>query len=237
MTQRLQIIASSNFKKPLFSKWQKIHVLLDPIEMENLLEHLLPLAILNNSEVVPWGKIFLQIDAFMNTYQKYIDILQGKIPKQKIGLSYALSEQIDNFRAVTVAPDKYICRAVQPDVHMQAHEFLLDSGGQILPQVFSNEAISWGVQFSYPAIFQDSYTMEVFQTTRKPFSGWQLFSSIRGWIRNHSVPLPINFQGKIIHTPIRIGREAATWIANYIDREKLDVCGNTLSKICQVQTI
>lgn len=237
MTQKLEIIPSSNFKKPLFSKWQKIQVLLDPVEMEKLLQHLSPLAIINSSEVVPWEKISVQVDEFITIYQKYVDMLRGKIPKQKIGLSYALSEQIDNFRAVSVAPGKYICRAVQPDVHMQAHEFLLDSGGRMLPQVFSNEAICWGVQLSYPAIFQDGYIMEVFQATRKPFSGWQLFSSIRSWMRNHTVPLPIHFKEKIIYLPIRIGREASTWIANHIDREKLDICKNTLSKICQRQTI
>lgn len=205
--------------------------------MENLLKYLSPLSILNSSEVVPWEKISPAIDVFMNKYMTYIHMLQGKIPKQKINLSYALSQQLNNFRAVAVAPDKFICRALQPDVHMQTCEFLLDSKRKILPQVFSNESIRWGIQFSYPAIFQDGYTMEVFQATRESFPGWKLFSSIRKWIRNNTVPLPIHFQGKIIHLPIRLGIKATTWISSHIDREKIDICEKTLSKSCQRQTV
>lgn len=237
MTQSLIIIESSTFKKPLFSKWQKIQVLLDPTEMGNLLQHLSPLSILNNSEVVRFEEISLTIDVFMNRYLTYIDMLRGKIPKQKINLSYALPGQLDNFRAVAVAPGKFICRALQPDVHMQTCEFLLDPAGKILPQVFSIGAIYWGIQLSYPAIFQDGYTMEVFYATRDSFPGWKLFSAIRSWIRNHTVPLPIHFRKKIIHLPIRLGREAATWISSHIDREKLDICENTLSKSCRRQTV
>lgn len=237
MSKPLQIIESSDFKRPLFSKWQKIQVLLDPIEMENLLRYLSPLAILNISEVVPFDKTSLTIDTFMNKYQKYIDMLRGKTPKQKISLTYALSQQIENFRAIAVGQKQYICRPLQPEVHMQTHEFLLDSNGKILPQVFSKETISWGIQLSYPAIFQNAYTMEVIQATRTSFNGWKVFSCIRNWIRTHTLPLPVHYQEKIIQLPIRLGKKAATWIQDHVDQDKICISEINTSRICQKQTI
>lgn len=223
MTQPLQIIASSKFKKPLFSKWQKIQVLLDPIEMENLLQHLSPFFMFNISAVIPFKKISLTLDAFMDAYQKYIDMLRGKIPKQKIVLTYALSQQIDNFCAISVTPNQYICRALQPEIHLQTYEFLLDSEGKILPQVFSQEAIAWGIQFAYPAIFQNPYTMEVFPATRSSFLGWKVFSCLRNWLRTHSAPLVVQIQGKNIYLPVRLGKKATAWIDEHIDRDKIAI--------------
>lgn len=236
MTERLEIIASNKFKKPLFSKWQKLQVLLDPIEMENLLRHLSPLFMFNISEVIPFEKISLPLDTFMNDYQKYIDMLRGKIPKQKIVLTYALSQRIENFCAIAVSPNQFICRALQPDIHLQAYEFLLDSEGKILPQVFSPETISWGIQFAYPAIFQDAYTMEVFPATRASFLGWKVFSCLRNWLRRHSMPLRVQIKGNNIYLPIRLGKKAADWIDEHIDRAKIAISENIVSKICQKQT-
>lgn len=237
MTQPLQIIASSNFKKPLFSKWQKVQVLLDPVEMENLLQHLSPLFMFNISEVIPFEKISLALDTFMNAYQKYINMLRGKIPKQKIVLTYALSQRIDNFCAIAVTPNQFICRALQPEIHLQTYEFLLDSEGKILPQVFSQETIGWGIQFAYPAIFQDAHTMEAFPATRASFLGWKVFSCLRNWLRIHSMPLGVQIQGKNIYLPIRLGKKAADWIDEHIDRDKIAISEDIISKICQKQTL
>lgn len=233
MTYPLQIIAASTFKKPLFSKWQKLQVLLDPIEMRSLLQHLSPLCMLNISEVIPFGKISVTLDTFMNTYQKYIDMLRGKIPKQKIVMTYALSQRIDNFCAIPVTKDHYICRALQPEIHLQTYEFLLDSKGKVLPQVFSQETISWGIQFAYPAIFQDAYTMEVFSATRSSFIGWKLFGCLRNWLRIHSAPLTVQIQEKNIYLPVRLGKKAAAWIDEHMDRDKVTIRKDIVPQICR----
>lgn len=237
MSQPLQIISFNTFKNPLFSKWQKMQVLLDPIELENLLHHLSPLFLLNISEVVPYEKISLSIETLVNTYQKYIDIVRGKIPKQKINLTCAVSQRTDPFRVLAVTANQYICRSLQPEVHLQTYEFLLDARGKILPQVFSQDAISWGLQFAYPAIFQDPYSMEVFQATRASFLGWKMFSAIRHWIRIHSAPLPIEIQGKIVYLPVRIGKKAATWIQEHIDRDTIAISEKGISQLCHKQTL
>lgn len=236
MIQLLQIIPPNKFKKPLFSKWQKIQVLLDPIEMEKLLQHLSPLLLFNISEVLSFEKISLTLDTFMNHYQKYIDMLRGKIPQQKIILTYALSQRIENFCAIEVTPNQFICRPLQPEIHLQVYEFLLDSEGKILPQVFSPETIRWGIQFAYPAIFQDAYTMEVFPATRASFLGWKVFSSLRNWLRRHSMPLKVQIKGNNTYLPIRLGKKAADWIDEHIDRDKIAINRDILSKICQKQT-
>lgn len=223
MTWSLQIVSPDHFQKPHFSKWQKIEVLLDPVELERLLQYLSPLVILNTSGVIRREKISIQVDEFTCLYEKYIAMLQGKIQRDRICLSYALSQRLENFSVVKLSSNKYICRMVQPDVQIQAYSFLLDEAGKPLSQVFSEEAIPFGLQFSYPAIFQDTQTMEVFSTTKNGFAGWKLFSAIRSWIRSYTAPLPIRFQEKTIKLPIRTGRLAAAWLTSHIDRDRIPI--------------
>lgn len=237
MTGSLQIISKSHFQKPHFSKWQKVQVLLDPIELERLLQDLSPLFILNTSGVVLREKISIEIDEFACLYKKYIAILRGKIPKEKIPLSFALSQRLENFCVVNLSSNKYICRMIQPDVQIQAYSFLLDESGKPLLQVFSEESVPFGLQFSYPAIFQDGATSEVFSTTKNTFSGWKLFSAIRSWIRNHTFPLPIRFQEKNIRLPIRLGRLAAFWITNHINLDRIPLDKEAVVIASQKQTI
>ena len=180
----------------------------------------------------------MQIDEFARLYEKYIATLKGKIPRERIALSYALSQRLENFCTVKLSSNKYVCRMTGPDVQMQAYSFLLDQSGKPLSQVFSADAIEFGLQFSYPAIFQDGLTSEVFSTTKNTFSGWKLFSAIRKWIRSHTFPLPIHFQEKNSKLPIRLGRVAATWITNHIqldqlplDQEALEIMGLSLIHI------
>lgn len=221
MTSSLQTVSQGRFQKPYFSKWQKIQVLLDPIELERLLQYLSPLFLLNTSGVILREKISIELDEFVRIYRKYIAMLQGKIPREGVSLSYALSQQLENFCIVELSSHKYICRMIQPDVQMQAYSLLLDESGKPLSQVFSTGAISFGLQLSYPAIFQDTLTGEVFSTTKNTFPGWKLFSAIRKWIRSHTFPLPIYFQEKNSRLPIRLGRLAATWITSHIDLDRI----------------
>lgn len=237
MTRLLPTVPLGGFHKPHFSKWQRLQVLLDPRELEKLIEYLSPLLILNTSEVIPQEKISLPVEELVRLYEKYIAMLQGKSPRERISLSYALSTRIENFCAIKLSSNKYICRLVQPDVQLQVYSFLLNDSGKPLSQVFSSETVSFGLQFSYPAIFQDGLTSQVFSTTKNTFSGWKLWSSIRSWIRNHTFPLPICFQGKNMRLPIRLGQVAATWITSHIDLDRIPLDQSVIESICQKQTI
>lgn len=237
MTGSLQTISRERFQKSHFSKWQKIQVLLDPIELKGLLQYLSPLFLLNTSGVIPREEISIEIEEFICIYEKYIAMLQGKIPRERISLSYALTQRLENFAIVELSSNKYICRMIQPDVQMQAYSLLLDKSGKPLSQVFSAGAASFGLQLSYPAIFQDALTGGVFSTAKNSFAGWKLFSAIRSWIRSHTFPLPIHFQEKNSRLPIRLGRLAATWITSHVDLDRIPLDKETIGILCQKQTI
>lgn len=237
MNGSLQIASRERYKKPHFSKWQKIQVLLDPVELKALLQYLSPIFILNTSGVIPREKISIQVDEFVRIYEQYIAILQGKISREKISLSYALSQRLENFCMVQPSSNKYICRMIQPDVQIQTYSLLLDEFGKPLSQVFSTDATSFGLQLSYPAIFQDALTGQVFSTTKNTFAGWKLFSAIRNWIRSHTFPLPLHFKEKNSRLPIRLGPLAGTWITSHIDLNRIPLDREAIRILCQKQTI
>lgn len=210
-----------NPQAPSFSvsKWLKHQVLLDLPEMEELCRHLTPFHFFNVSEIKLLEELELPVEAFLKSYQDYIEILKaGRVPLDRQiqrHLSCALTTDANTLYAHAIGAEKFMAKPLKPVVQMQQHRFFPSkTAGTVNPMVMSHESIHWGVQLAYPQIFFDgaAYSKVSDQTL---FPNTALFTKLVKWLRSATVPTTFVWDDKKISTPIRLGKQCFSWIDNH----------------------
>lgn len=213
------------------SKWLKFQVLLDEEEMQEWLQALMPLEIFLVSRPIHKEGASLSVDLFCKKYTQYIQMLkEGQVP--------SVSEFRDVFSAIftatssilyahLVGEERFLIKSIKPVIQLQPHHFFLsDVDGKYHSMVLSDESISWGLQLSYPQIFQDpkeSHFCKV--TSSEAFPNTALFTRLTHWLRRHTLPTPFLYQGVKTNVPIRIGKKCLSWIAKHpqLIKRKIEV--------------
>jgi hypothetical protein len=72
------------------------------------------------------------------------------------------------------------------------------------------KAIFWGIQISYPQIYQDPKSMELLKVGESNNS--ELFALVRSWVRDATRPTPFVVSGMKTNVPIRLGKQCFSWI-------------------------
>lgn len=161
------------------------------------------------------------IDFFLEEYQNYVRALaEGKFPdEQQIRrlFSSAISKTEEALYAMEVGEGRYLVKPILPVVQLQLHHFLPSQiDGKYHSMVFGSSSISWGLQFSYPQIYQDPQT-KIFAKVvdSDKFPNTAVFSSLSRWLRQHTVPTTFIWKGKKTATSMRLGKECFSWIAHH----------------------
>lgn len=201
------------------SKWTKVQILLDADEMRELLDGLGNVYFVAVSEPVKEGVI--SASDFLEKYSDYIFLLkQGQIPPAEEFrrlFSCAMSTSLDCFYAIALSEGKFLIKPTRPVVQLQAHHFFYSNlDGKFHPMVLSPESISWGLQISYPQLFQDPHTRKVIKVVDSPdFPNSALFLKLLRWMRSFTLPTPFQVGAKRVNAPIRIGKQSLAWIKNH----------------------
>lgn len=211
------------------SKWLKYQVLLSSDEMRELCAALDPFSIYSVSGVVKASETLITQNTFLEKYSAYVQALQsGQIPQEKElkpFFSSVFTASADILYAMQVGDDKFLIKAIKPVVQLQAHHFFVSSvDGKFHSMVLSDESITWGIQFSYPQIFQDPKThafSKVAQTEEFPNS--VLFLRLAKWLRHNTLPTPFIHEGKRTNVPMRLGKKCLAWIHNHPGLAKQDL--------------
>ncbi|MBS0622000.1 MAG: hypothetical protein JSR80_03465 [Verrucomicrobia bacterium] len=189
------------------SKWLAHQVLLDGEEMKDLL------ASVGNFEVYPVGRILQEGEpfSFVEEYCRYVEKLkQGAETEVPAILCVALSCSSEAVQRVEVAPGKMLWRSQLPVVQVQPHSLSYSPlNDTFYPLVRGKETISWGVQFSYPQLFQKGKEIE---KVDERFPNTALYKALTRWIRHHTVATPFVVNGMKRRVPIRIGKKCLGWI-------------------------
>jgi hypothetical protein len=208
------------------SKWQKIQVILDPEEMKDLLSALGNIHFVCVSQPVIAEKAVISAASF---YEKYVDYIrrlrEGEIAdaaELRKWFSCAMTTDLKTFYALAVGGDKYLIKPIKPIVQLQSHSFFYsDLDRKFHPMVLSGDSISWGLQFSYPQLFQDPKTHQVVKVTdTQEFPNSALFSKLSKWMRSSTLPTPFMVSGKRTNSPIRVGKKALAWIKDHPQLKK-----------------
>jgi len=195
------------------SKWLKYQVLCDEKELEKLFEKLRPFHLFHMTGIGD-GKP-LQEEVFLQTYASWIDLLKkGRVPEEKSLrkiLAAAITRNLDALWIQEVPAKGYLIKISKPLIQIQAHFFTYSKAdGVFRPMSMGMGSVFWGLQFSYPQIYQDAKTMEIVPAKKE-----ELFETIRIWVREETRATPFVVDGKRTNAPIRLGRNCFSWIASH----------------------
>lgn len=192
------------------SKWLKFQVLCDAIELRSFFEKIRPFFIFPLTGIVD-GKPIRE-ELFLETWSAVIASLQnGQVPEEKVLRQMFASALTDDPEALwlqQIEGKGYLTKISRPLIQMQAHWFTYSELDRVFrPMSMGPSSIFWGVQFSYPQIYQDPITMELKETDR-PI----LFEKLRFWVREATRATPFIVGGQKSCVPIRLGKRCFPWI-------------------------
>lgn len=191
------------------SKWLKVQVLLDPEEMNDFLGSLAPFWIFPLTGLVDGAPISPSV--FCEKYAHWIEGLKkGRIPSSEDLRKLVACAFTDDLSALWLQKtgEKFLTKIAKPIIQVQAHFFSYSRvDGVIRPMSMGLDSIFWGLQFSFPQVYQDPKTMELCVLERSP-----LFRKLQLWVRENTRPTPFLIDGKKMNSPIRIGRKCFSWI-------------------------
>lgn len=200
------------------SKYLKVQVLCDAEELEVLFREkfwLFPLTGLTDGQ--PLEPAF-----FLREYAAWIEgMKQGKIPADaelRRLLACAMTADLEALWLQSVPESrsgpKYLMKIAQPVVQVQAHFFTYsDLDGVFRPMTMGPGSIFWGLQFSFPQIYQNPKTMELLEVEESANSA--LFDRIRTWARETTRATPFSVGGKRVNATIRIGKKSLAWAGSH----------------------
>lgn len=203
------------------SKWLQVQVLLDKEEMHALLQELEPLYLYLTASVTLAEEGVLPVEQFLNSYASYIETLQaGQIPDMnslKVPFSAIMTCSPKMVYAISVGSDKQLVKVAKPVIQLQA--LTIDYSrldGKFRAMVRGQETILWGLQFSYPQIYQDPHTKQMIKITEdENFPNTVVFKKLQRWVRHHSRPTPFQVGGQTTNVPMRLGNHCFAWIHNH----------------------
>lgn len=211
-------VAGANEQPMQASKWLDVQVLLEAEEMSLLLRDLGFPHLFQTGRVCKAGEEHLSCASFLEAYEKYITLLrQGSLPEEEAFrpfFSPAVTVTPEVLYAIPLQGNKQILRLSKPAVQMQFHKLgYSKEDNRFHPMAFGMHGILWGVQFSYPQLYRDAHTHEVFNVNEsEAFPNTALFKSIQRWIRQHTIPTPFLIGQQRVNVPMRLGKKCLGWI-------------------------
>lgn len=203
------------------SKWLTCQLLIDEEELRSLFLELPSFRIFRTNKLLPLEQIELSHESFLSQYQTYIQTLRnGILPEEELYrdlFSSIFTVTSDLLYALPIGQSGYLVRVIKPVVQLQHHRLHYSKEeGKLRSKNFGPENITWGIQYSYPQLFKDADTEEVFKVRTDPnFPNTALFLGIQRWARNHTLPTPMIIQDKKNPQSFRLGKNCFSWINHH----------------------
>lgn len=217
-TDSLRISISKNEPPMQASKWLQVQALLDGEEVKAFFNELGAFEIYKTGCVCNMDEGLVSKEEFISVYNRYIDALKaGGLPDEAEARSYfstVFTSARDHLFRVLLPDHKQIIRVCKPVIQLQLHKMDYSPvDGKFRPMVFGMDSVFWGIQFSYPQLYQDLVTKEVQQVGENAsFPNTQLFRLLQRWIRHNTVPTSFQVGHQKINVPMRLGRRCLDWI-------------------------
>lgn len=198
------------------SKWLQVQALLDIDEITDLFRTLGSFKMFRIGSVIDFSETELTLEKFLETYRNYVSMLkEGKVPDEsdyRSVFTSVITVSPDFIEAVPVDGAKQIIRVMKPVIHLLVHRLgYSPTEDKFRPMVKGKESITWGLQFSYPQLYQEKE--EVFKVDEsESFPNTRLFHILQKWMRQQTIPTPFLVDGKKTNVPIRLGKKCLSWI-------------------------
>jgi len=207
----------------LVSKWLEFPIVLSLEELKDLFAELGAFYVIHTDRIVSNEEGILFPEEFLKIYEQYIttwkeggnlnDSLYKKV------FQGAISTTLDGMYAIKVDDSRRIVKTTEPTLLLQPYRIEYSSfDHKFRPMVMSKNSLSWGLQISYPQLYQDAKT-GVLKKVDETFVNSALFRKLQKWVRYHTQPTTFLIQEKEepkqITMPMRIGKEALLFVNNH----------------------
>ncbi len=198
------------------SKYLKYQVLCDAAELKNLFARLESFSIYPLTALGPGAP--MDRDHFIEVYGTWIEMLKaGRVPTDtelKSLLACVFTAESDSLWKQEIPGGRYIVKMGRPVVQVQAHFFSYSTLDAVFrPMTMGSNSIFWGLQFSFPQIYQEPKTMELREVDESLEA--ELFQKIKQWVRDETRATPFVVDEKKTNVPIRLGKNCFSWIHNH----------------------
>ncbi len=200
----------------LASKWLHIQLLVDPESMERLFATLGDVFLYQVLGPVAPEKALIQHAHFFDAYRRYVQALKEGIVSEETFRGFFTAVMTKTQEAVCgmdLEDGRILIQPVLPLLQMRPHRFVYSSVDEkFRPMVFGKTSISWGVQISYPQLFQDARDRSVHNALTDGFVNHELFRKVQAFIRQETIATPFEVAARVTRVPIRIGKSCLSWI-------------------------
>lgn len=198
------------------SKWLTTALLIDADEMKELFESFGPFWIVRTSGIIEAEKEIIKVEEFLEVYKLYLeDLLAGRHLTDSRMRPYFSSILTTTLNALYKMELKqgFLIKVEKPVIQLQMHQFdYLLADHSYRSMVFGDQCISWGLQFSYPQLFQDELLKVHDVKEGEQFPNTGLYKQLQRWVRQNTIPTPFEYNEKRTNVPIRLGRNCLGWI-------------------------
>lgn len=200
------------------SKWIKFPLLCEAEELGELFEALAPFSLFHLGGIGTGEAI--SIERFLGAYQGWIDALKkGDIPSEEEMRRFFATVFADDLAALwrQEIPGKgFLIKLRKPLLQMQSHFFTYSPiDGEIRSLSMGEKSIFWGIQLSYPQLYQDGRSGEI-----QGAEGGALLKKVRSWMREATLPAMFSSPTGEIRTSMRLGKKSKKWIGDYTALKK-----------------
>lgn len=195
------------------SKWLKHAVLLNMEEMKQLWQILDPYFLLSPIQIVLKENWRVSKDRFLSLYEKYLLWLKEEkdFPPSSLRKEFTLllTDSLDAVYAVALPKDRILVKARAPVVQIQIyHCFISTFDQKIYPMAMNADSFTWGLQFSYPQIYEDPKNGTFKKVLlEKDFGNTVVYREIVSWLRKHTKPAVFSIGENSVVAPFRIAKE------------------------------
>ncbi len=201
------------------SKWLSCPLLIDELEMKELLDFIVPFEIFIASGLMPHGEGLITREEFLDCYAQYVHSLRRGIlpndPRMPRYFSSVFTRSREALYVVHIDENRQIIKVDQPVVQLQMHRISLGSDRKIRSNTLGENNICWGIQFSYPQLYQNAEMQVITIRESDDFPNSALFKSIQKWMRSSTVATPFIVDQQKVNLPIRLGKACFAWINNH----------------------
>jgi hypothetical protein len=171
-----------------------------------------PFAIYPMAGALPIDTFPMPKEEFLVTYMSWIDSLKkGEIPSNFGCLNASMwTRSSDSLWLQELPGKRYMARPRVPFLQVQVHHMGFSLVDKVFrPMSLSQDGIFWGLQFSFPQIYEHPRDgiVETMQS-----EGAEMFQIVRKWSRDCTIATPILVDETRENLPIRIGKNCFSWV-------------------------
>lgn len=195
------------------SKWMNFQLLLNESELLELFKEIEVQHLLCLSHVGIYEDLYLSKQNYLNLYAKYLELLQKDtiLESREIikKLNVAIAYDFQDFYKIPLPDDKILIKMKSPSIQIKPFHFVYNHElEKFLPNVCSSSTIYFGLEISFPQIFQDPKTFVIKHIFKdQKLKSAQQFKKIRSFVRDHTQPARFQIKDNVKVATFRIGKK------------------------------